>query len=144
MTDDIWDGFTNAVVTIDLPSGRHRIEPRPDGATGDFPFDAAVHIVTPYNPDGVETTAEANQRSLDRFLAIVDQLTAHPTVGSAPDGSMAEPGRAIEGLALPDAIELGRRFGQRAIYRWSADALSVIGVDEDTRHDAGWRLVPLD
>ena len=53
---------------------------------------------------------------------------------------MAEPGYAIEGLDRSAAIELGRRFGQRAIYEWSPAGLDVLAVDGSTTHRSGWAV----
>lgn len=143
MTDAIWDGFVSAIVTLDLPQGPHRLEPAPAGTVGRFPFDADVHIVTAYNPAGIETSAAHNRRRALELLAALDGVRSHPSIGSAPDGSMAEPGRAIVGIGTDAAVALGRRFGQRAIYEWRPDALVIVGVDEPTRHESGWRLRPL-
>ena len=60
MTTDVWDGFAAAVVRVSLPDGDRRLEPRPPGVVGEYPFDGPVHIITAYNPAGVEADAEAN------------------------------------------------------------------------------------
>ena len=54
---------------------------------------------------------------------------------------MAEPGFGVLGLELDDAVELGRRFEQAAIYRWTADALAIVGVDDGRRVEMGWSVV---
>jgi Protein of unknown function (DUF3293) len=119
------------------------IVPTPPGtpvSAVEFPFDAAVHIVTAYNPDGRELPAAENE-GRDRELA--ESLRAHPTVrtvGSAPDGTMAEPGFAVHGLDDTAARALGRRFGQLAIYRWSFDALAIVDVATGDERTLGWRL----
>ena len=61
----------------------------------------------------------------------------------APDGTMAEPGFGVLGLELDAAVELGRRFGQAAIYRWTADALAIVGVDDTRQVEMGWSVVRL-
>lgn len=145
MTDAIWDGFASAIVTLALPSGRHRLARAELGTTGGaFPFDADVHVVTAYNPAGIEASADDNRQRHAALLATVADLRTHPTVGSAPDGSIAEPGCAIVGIDTDRALALGRRFGQRAIYQWTPDALVIVGVDEPTRLRSGWRLTPVD
>ena len=53
---------------------------------------------------------------------------------------MPEPGYAVLDVSLDTAVEIGREFGQRAIYRWTDDALSIVGVDEPVRLRLGWRL----
>jgi hypothetical protein len=141
MTEDaMWDAFAEAIVRIDLMTGPAVLAPEAFGEVGRFPFEAPVHIITAYNPAGVEIDAGSNRRFHDALCSAVGTRQAFSTVGSARDGSMAEPGYAVLGLTLAEAIELGRRFGQRAIYRWTTDALTIVGVDEDNERRLGWAL----
>ncbi len=137
----MWDGFAEAVVRIEMPAGPVILAPRQEGV-GEFPLDAPVHIITAYNPAGVradETSNHERHRELGRRVARYDVL---PTVGSDPGGSMPEPGYALLDVPLETAVEIGREFGQRAIYRWTDDALSIIGVDEPVELRLGWVLSP--
>ncbi|MEQ8841117.1 MAG: DUF3293 domain-containing protein [Acidimicrobiales bacterium] len=139
--DDIWDAFAQAVVTIEMPEGPRRLEPRPVGEVGVFPFATPVHIITAHNPAGEPDDPVANER---RHRELTEHLVGHrmmATVGSAVDGTMAEPGLGVIGLDDRVAIELGRRFGQLAIYRWTAEALEIVGIDEARRIESGWALV---
>ncbi len=138
--DAMWDNFAEAIVRIDLASGRSVISPEALGEVGQFPFDAPLHIITAYNPAGIEVDAGSNEQFHDALGVAVDAYEVFSTVGSARDGSMAEPGYAVFGLTLDEAVELGRRFGQRAIYRWTADALTIVGVGEATERRLGWSL----
>jgi hypothetical protein len=136
----MWNGFASAVIALELATGRALLEPAPPGDVGVFPFPAPVHIITAYNPAGVETDDDANitnHRLLGDAVAGLDVIAS---VGSAPDGSMAEPGFALLGVPFGDALRLARRFGQRAFYRWTPEALIIVGVDEPVRHELGWRL----
>ena len=137
----MWDGFGQAIVRVELTDGPVILVPRGEGV-GEFPFHAPVHIITAYNPAGIqadETTNRERHRELERRLARYDVL---PTVGSDPDGSIAEPGYAVLGVSLDTAVEIGREFVQRAIYRWTHDSLSIIGVDEPIQLHFGWSLSP--
>jgi hypothetical protein len=136
----MWDGFADAVVRLDLPTGCVVLEPRPVGDVGKFPFDAPVHIITAYNPAGIEIDEEINfgrHRSLGLAL---QRRNVFPTVGSAPDGSMPEPGFGVLDMTLSDALELASDFGQLAIYRWTPHALSIVDVDGNERVRRGWSL----
>ena len=109
---------------------------------GRFPFTGAVHIVTACNPGGRPGDDAGNAA---RHRELVDHVTALsvetvPTVGSARDGSMAEPGLLILGIDRTTAIEIGRRFGQRAVYAWSRAALEILDVQEDGCLRLGWAL----
>lgn len=137
----MWDAFASAVVRVELAGGPAVLTPRADGA-GEFPFDRPVHIITAYNPAGIETDGATNQRRHDEFGRRLASHSVVETTGSAPDGSMAEPGYAVLHISLDEALELGREFGQRAIYRWTAESLTIVGVDEPDRRDLGWSLAP--
>lgn len=138
--DRTWEAFAEAIVRIAFDDFPKVLEPAAPAEVGEFPFEAPVHIITAYNPAGVRMAEDDNAR---RHRALGAALAGHetvPTVGSARDGSMAEPGYAVFGLTLGEAVQVGDRFGQRAIYRWTADALSVIGIDEPIETRLGWRL----
>ena len=139
--DDIWHGFADAIVRIGMPEGTHRLEPRPRGDVGEFPFDAPVHIITAHNPAGEHADPADNERRHDELTRLLDGHRTLATVGSAPDGTMAEPGYAILDIDPVEAHGHARRFGQLAIYRWTVEALTIIGIDEPRRHEAGWALV---
>jgi hypothetical protein len=140
---ETWEGFAGAVVHLSLPAGDHRLEPRRSGTRGAFPFSAPVHIITAYNPAGEMVDEAANETNHTELAAALREAETLATIGSAPDGSMAEPGFAVLGLELDDAVELGRRFGQAAIYRWTEDTLAIIGVSEPRVVRMGWSLVRL-
>jgi hypothetical protein len=142
VTDETWTGFTQAVVQISMPSGPHLLRPDVPGRSGRFPFAAPVHIITAYNPAGHLVDADSNRERAVELDVAVAHLTTFPTIGSAPDGSCAEPGHAIFDIDLATAVEIGRRFGQRAIYAWTPDSLDVIALTGATRESLGWQLDP--
>jgi hypothetical protein len=143
--DAMWDGFAGAVVRVELPDGTAAIlAPRPSGDVGRFPFESAVHIVTAYNPAGIEIDGAANADGHRRLEVETAALDTFATVGSAPDGSMPEPGVGLVSVTTEHAIALGRAFGQRAIYRWTPDALVIVGVDEPQQRALGWSLTAVD
>jgi len=139
----MWAGFAQAVVRLDLPGGEVVLTPTERLRGGAFPFADPVHIVTAYNPAGLESDEAANR---ERHVALGHALAGRPLVastGSGPDGSMPEPGYAILDTTLNEAIDLGRRFGQRAIYQWAPDWLDIVGVSEAARFRLGWELRPV-
>ncbi len=145
--DEIWAAFALAVVTLELESGSAVLRPDEVGQVGSFPFDNAVHIVTAYNPGGsIDSTVSADvleQRNQSRHQQLETMLLDHEcldSVGSAIDGGFAEPGFAILNIDLEVAIEIGAKFGQKAIYQWSDDRLLIAGVDEPAQLELGWSL----
>lgn len=144
MIPDFFEGFARAVVTIAFRDRVRVLQPRPLGSpSGRFPFEQLVHIVTAYNPRGLVSDETENAT---RHRLLLDQVArlgvaTIPTVGSAPDGSIAEPGLLIERLDRATAIALGDEFGQSAIYEWSRDSLEVVGVQDGRSKKLGWTLI---
>jgi hypothetical protein len=143
MGKTLWDGFAEAVVRVMLDEATPVIlVPAPPGSVGHYPFEGPVYIVTAYNPRGDRVDEATNQRSHAELVATAAAAgwSALPTVGSGPNGSMPEPGLAILDISLDEAVALGARFGQVAVYAWHPDRLEIVGVFEDHKRSLGWRV----
>ena len=141
------EAFAGAIVSLNGRNGeRSTLLPAPAGSTGTFEHAGPVHIITAYNPNGVMADAGANEAAHAELTAALAGHSVVASVGSAPDGSFAEPGWAVLDIGLVDAVELGRRFGQVAIYRWTADALRIVSCQPTPLADddivMGWTLDP--
>ncbi|WP_433803405.1 DUF3293 domain-containing protein [Actinomycetospora sp. CA-084318] len=126
----------------DLDGAPLEVHPAPPGErTGRFPFDAPVHVLTAYDPGAARLPAAENAR---RHRALVSELPAHvrrwASETGAVDGSHTEHGVLVEGLTDDEAVALGARYGQDAVFRWSAAAWSVLPCDGGPSSDAGWRI----
>jgi hypothetical protein len=143
MNSSLWDGFAEAVVRITLDEEASvTLVPAPPGSVGYYPFDGPVHIITAYNPGGDLADEAANQRSHAELVATATAAgwSALPTVGSGRDGSMPEPGLAVLDITLDEAVALGARFGQAAVYAWHPDRLDIVGVSDEQTRSLGWRV----
>ncbi len=139
--------FAGAIVSLVGHNGeRSTLRPAPPGSTGVFEFAGPVHIITAYNPNANLADVGANEAAHAELTAALAGHSVVASIGSAPDGSFAEPGWAVLDIDLADAVELGRRFGQVAIYRWTADALRIVSCERtSTAADdivMGWTLGP--
>lgn len=143
----LWDGFATAVVRIAFAEGTRVLRPRTGpGLVEEFPFTSPVHIVTACNPGGGpvdEVSNAAACAALDDVAAMLAVPTLS-TIGSGPDGSIPEPGVLFDGITRDDAVALGVRFGQSAIYEWRPDALEIIGALDPGSMMLGWTLTGLD
>jgi hypothetical protein len=101
-----------------------------------------VHVVTAWNPGSRLLPAGDNARRQAALGALLAQrgIAWLPAVGRAPDGTWQEESMGIRHLPRADAVDLGRRFGQRAIYALSAGGLAVVGCAERHEVRSGWRL----
>ena len=104
-----------------------------------LPIDVAVrhvptplHLITAWNPMSQQLSLEENCERMDQLASGLEELTAlwFPAVGRSPDGTWSEDTFAIYGLSRSEAIELGTRFEQHAIFEATDEELIVLGCDQ--------------
>lgn len=121
-----------------------RVEPRPRGtAEGFFPVpggDTVIHVITAHNPRSRTAPADANARAQRLLLDEVRRrgLTWWPAEGGDAGGTHREESVAVLGLGDAAARELGRRFGQDAVFAWPPGAWRVLACDTDAVAVSGW------
>ncbi|MER5401420.1 DUF3293 domain-containing protein [Streptomyces sp. NPDC002599] len=141
-----WDLYQAAVVDIRFRDRIVRVEPRSPGtAGGSFPepaCGATVHVITAWNPLGRDASPEANARAHRLLLAEVRRrsLTWWPAIGGDVSGTHREESLAVTGLSDTAARDLGRRFGQDAVFAWTPDAWRVLACDTDAAAVSGWEV----
>lgn len=132
--------YAGAVVDITLPSRIMRLSPADAAGTG-FPFETPVHVVSASNP-GCELPAEENaarHAGLVAAVRLLDIVTLD-AVGRDTTSEYAEASVVLVGLSDDEALALGRRFGQDAIFRWSADSVAIMDCTTEDVFDRGWTL----
>ncbi|MFF7971672.1 DUF3293 domain-containing protein [Streptomyces sp. NPDC007905] len=139
-----WEHYRTAVVDIRFPDRTVHIAPRPsDTAEGSFPEvagGATVHVITAWNPLGCTASADANARAQSLLLDEVHRrgLSWWSAVGGDVCGRHSEESVAVVGLSDTAARDLGRRFGQDAIFAWTPDAWRILACDSDAATVSGW------
>ncbi|CAL9554238.1 hypothetical protein SUDANB176_04511 [Streptomyces sp. enrichment culture] len=140
-----WDLYRTAVVDIRFGERAVRVEPRPRGtAEGFFPVadgsGATVHVITAWNPRGRTASDDANARAHRVLLDEVRHrgLTSWPAVGGDVSGTHREESVAVVGLSDAAARDLGRRFGQDAVFAWTPDAWRVLACESGAVAVSGW------
>lgn len=148
--DDVWAAYLNTVITAELSPDHYVPLTGPEAVT-DWPYQQTVHVVTAFNPYGRPRSPVVNEEAnadLGRLLLLNGASFVHAfgsdgTTGSAdPDGYL-EPSLLVWGLEREDAIALGRRLGQEAVFELDAAELRVIGCDDD-RMSSRPRLFTID
>jgi hypothetical protein len=86
------------------------------------------YIFTAYNP-GLIVEEDINALADDKLKKELnnDRSSFFRITGCSPDLKHREPGWGVTGLSLERALELGRQYGQNAIFEISGGFLSVIG-----------------
>ncbi len=102
----------------------------------DWPAEFA--ILTAHDPEGMVTDPADNQVA-DHTLA--EELRGagyrlHRIIGQSSDGAHQEPGWAVT-VGLPGAIELGRRYGQLAIFYIRQGRLTLVACADGEGEDLG-------
>jgi hypothetical protein len=123
--DGLDDQFRNTVVTIEFDGTDLVIDPL--AAPYELPWERPVHVITAWNP-GMHASAEDNAHSnlaLEQIL-LDRSLRYFPAVGRARDGRWEEWGFAVVGADRDDALELGRRHLQLAIFELTSLGLVVL------------------
>ncbi len=144
-TEDDWAAYSNAVVDL-APPGRPawRVVPCIPGACGTWPDGLAtpVVVVTAWNPDSVRLAADHNAARHRVLMGELDTrgLEWWPATGRDPGDGHHEEGAAVVGMAESEALALGRRHGQAAVYVWTPGAWEVVACDGRRRESLGWRL----
>lgn len=136
-------GYRRARLRIHDFGGRTvEVHPAAPGVTaGRFPFDGPVHVLTAYDPGARRLTPAENARRQDALVADLPAgLRRWDAEAGAADGSHTERSVLVAGLSDAAALALGARHGQDAIFRWSADAWSIVPCDGGPPHHAGWSL----
>jgi hypothetical protein len=143
--DDPWASYARTVVQITGPrSTVLLVHPAPAGSVGAWPWPApgAVHILTAWDPGGERPGNAVNR---ERQTSMEDDLrplavSLWPAVGVDPLSGHREEGVAVVGLTEADAVSLGARYQQDAIFRWVPGQWEIVSC-ADGRHLAmGWTL----
>lgn len=103
----------------------------PGVAAGPPPPGGACHVITAWNPGGDLADPVENARAQRELRATVSEAgwTVHDAEGVALDDSWAEDSLALVGVDESEVLDLARRFGQAAIFRWTGEHLAIVWTD---------------
>ncbi|MFE9538978.1 DUF3293 domain-containing protein [Streptomyces sp. NPDC006691] len=147
-----WSHYLRAVVDIAFPAHSIRVAAGPsDGGVTSLPYPFndvhSIHIVTAFNPGGRNTSVRANLRAQHELLHSIglNRLQWWPAVGGDLADTHAEISAAVVGMDDAQARNLGRRFGQDAVFAWSPASWRLLACT-DAAHDtviADWHAALL-
>lgn len=141
-TDERWAGYTRAQVRVDDLDGR-TVLVRPEPHTrGRFPFDATAHVLTAANPGAHRLgPAENERRQRDLVAELPGEVRRWSATAGAADGSHEESSVVVVGLSDEQARAIGRRWGQDAVFRWTADAWTILPCGDRPPVTLGWSAI---
>ena len=109
------------------------------GGGSDQPPLGPLHVISATQPG-----SEPNSKESAARLAVLDVelrnagIGSIRAIGSSFDGQHQEDGRALFGLSDSEACELGRRFGQVAVFAWHGPLWSLLACASNRRTDSYW------
>jgi hypothetical protein len=96
-------------------------------------YGLSIHVITAWNPGETrfdEDTNEArNQELLDQLREL--DCTVFESVGTDPDSEYFEKSWAIVGLTRETAIDIGRQFGQLAVFHIDESRQTVVNCFDE-------------
>lgn len=90
-------------------------------------------VITAHNPFPVMLSAAENERRHQMLRAEIKRL-GYPdlrAVGRARAGSYEEESCAVWGLSQDEAVAIGARYGQRAIFKLTINGLRIVSCAAD-------------
>jgi hypothetical protein len=139
--EDPWIVYARTIVEISPPArATFRILPAPKGEVGTWPpgFGAEIFVITAWNPHSQPLDDNENRVRQEALEAELLRLELWPAVGLDPDSKYREEGVAVAGLSEMEAIALGARYDQNAIFLWTPVAWSILSCLDKRREDSGW------
>lgn len=123
------DQFASTIVRV-FHQGKW-LEIHPDASAVTSPIavrlPSPLHVISGCNP-GYRADEAENERRHTYMEERLKQLGVDPipAVGMSPDGTWVEPSWAVSGLTRDQVCELGRAFGQVAVFEIDVREVSVI------------------
>jgi hypothetical protein len=138
-----WDAYVATEVRIEVPSGTVRVFAAPPfAASGSYPDPAGrpIAVITAHNPYGRVISPEENEKAQGNLEA---ELTSQgrewwPAAGGDPTWTHVEQSVAVPGMNEAEALELGARYGQEAIFIITPASRKVIDCVSGRRSITGW------
>jgi hypothetical protein len=92
-----------------------------------------IHVVTAWNPGDERPSGEINESRNEQLRLDITELgfDVLEALGSDPNSIHSEKSWAMIGLTDEVAIELGKKYGQVAVFRISETQQSVLGCLND-------------
>ena len=108
--------------------------------------DFEAWVITAWNPESRQVSQIENSNAHEQLLADirVAGFTALPAVGLSRDRAWSEESAFIIDATRDWAIGAGERFAQNAVFRWTPQALEVVGVLTPGHSEHPWLCEQID
>jgi hypothetical protein len=126
-----WNAYRNTIVAAELYPEQKLFLNGPNSIE-DWPFINDVFVITAHNPLGIQRTAEDNNKANQELATEIVRCGGRycAAVGESRDGDYGESGFVVWNLSIDDAIYLGRRFRQEAIFMASENEFRLVDLSD--------------
>ena len=142
-----WDAYAETLVEVSLPDGAQAILRRADVSANDslvWPYNPNIEawIITACNPRSVLLDEQVNAERHDQLRGQIVEagFVPYDTVGRDANSDWLEPGFLVVGEVGEFIWNLALAWEQNAVFRWTPDALAIVGVLQPGEHTRPWVL----
>lgn len=127
-----WRHYLSTIVEIEVSPGRWAHLNGP-AALDELPLPGPIHVITACNPEGIYRSEEENRAATARLVGEmwVSGFAIARALGRSPSGDHSEVSVALSGLSRPEALRVGRRYGQIAIYEVTDDTVILMACHSE-------------
>jgi hypothetical protein len=145
--DDPWFGYVITLVEIVRPDeGNVVVQAAPPGEVGVWPWAAPspVFVLTAWDPGDERFDLPANRARQAALNAELRRGARNTWVarGADPETGYRDEGVAVAGVDEREALELGTRYGQDAVFAWTPNEWAIVACDGTRRLSLGWHISP--
>lgn len=149
----LWSAYLDTIIEFTDPTGvRWRLRSRAADESGAdvvpefLGRDFEVWVITAWNPESRQVSEIQNRNAHEQLLTEIraDGLAALPAVGLSRDRAWFEESAFIVDATRDWALGAGERFAQNAVFRWTPQALEVVGVLTPGHSERPWLCEQID
>jgi hypothetical protein len=147
--DDPWCGYATTVVEVTgpRPDDTVIVAAAPTGEVGRWPWAAldVIYVLTAWDPGERRFSEDVNRRRQAKLEEELRPLARCMWSARGYDAASAyrNEGVAVSGAREADVLAAGARFGQDAVFAWTATEWTIVGCTGGRRLPLGWRIVDL-
>jgi hypothetical protein len=149
---DIWANYAKTMLVFQDDLGQTwKLRPAAARHVGDWVLGppsfrrptTEAWVITAWNPHSVQAQSTDNERSNQHMVREIEAagLRFTPAKGQAEDGSWSEDSFLVHDPDPEWLVTLAARYGQNAVFHWSRESWSVVGVLLDGTVTMGWIVV---
>jgi hypothetical protein len=123
--EQLWKAYGRTILSWAAPTPVNLNGPH---AAKSLPMTCPIFAISACNPFDRKLSETRNNERTARLASAVSKVASKHWTGrgDAVDGSYSESTVFAEGLDIETALEIGMRFGQRAIFRIDVESVSVL------------------